>query len=108
MKVMTACLLAVLVLPAWAQSSGNVDSQLLAAQMAYQAADSKQDLARRQLQQAEDELKLAEKRLADAQLALQQAQQTQQKAAADKQVADTAMQQATQRLKDAWQLKEGQ
>src|SRR5574343_1343143 len=108
MKRFTACLLVVLATPVLAQNSGNVDAQLLAAQMAYQEAHGKQEQPRRQLQQAGDELKLAEKRLADAQQALQQAQQQQAQAVADKQAADTAMQQATQRLKEAWQQKEGQ
>lgn len=108
MKRFAACLLVVLAAPVLAQNSSNVDAQLLAAQMAYQAADGKQEQARRQLQQADADLKLAEKRLADAQQALQQAQQQQAQAAADKQAADAVMQQVTQRLKDAWQQKEGQ
>ncbi|WP_206208684.1 hypothetical protein [Vogesella mureinivorans] len=63
---------------------------------------------RKRLLQVEEELKQAQKRLADAQLQVQQAMQRQQQTLADKAAADTAMQQATQRLRDAWQQKEGQ
>ena len=52
MKRFAACLLVVLAAPVLAQNSSNVDAQLLAAQMAYQAADGKQEQARRQLQQS--------------------------------------------------------
>ena len=94
-------------LPVWAQTA-NVDALLLSAQMAYQDADSKQDQARRRLLQVEEELKQAQKRLADAQQLQQQAEAAQQQALADKAAADAWMQQATQRLRDAWQQKEGQ
>ena len=94
-------------LPVWAQTA-NVDALLLSAQMAYQDADSKQDLARRRLLQVEEELKQAQKRLADAQQLQQQAEAARQQALADKAAADAWMQQATQRLRDAWQQKEGQ
>jgi biopolymer transport protein ExbB/TolQ len=103
--VMLLCCLASL--PVWAQTA-NVDALLLSAQMAYQEADGKQEQARKRLLQAEDELKQAQKHLADAQLQVQQAAQLQQQALADKAAADTVMQQATQRLRDAWQQKEGQ
>jgi len=94
MKQKAAILLCCLAsLPVWAQTA-NVDALLLSAQMAYQDADSKQDQARRRLLQVEEELKQAQKRLLDAQQLQQQA--------------EAAQQQATQRLRDAWQQKEGQ
>lgn len=103
--VMLLCCLASL--PVWAQTA-NVDALLLSAQMAYQEADSKQDQAGKRLLQAEDELQQAQKRLADAQLQVQQTAQLQQQALAEKAAADATMLQATQRLRDAWQQKEGQ
>lgn len=108
MKQKAAILLCCLAsLPVWAQTA-NVDALLLSAQMAYQDADSKQDQARRRLLQVEEELKQAQKRLLDAQQLQQQAEMAQQQALADKAAADALMQQATQRLRDAWQQKEGQ
>lgn len=102
--ILLCCLVS---LPVWAQTA-NVDALLLSAQMAYQDADSKQDQARRRLLQVEEELKQAQKRLADAQQLQQQAEAAQRQALADKAAADALMQQATQRLRDAWQQKEGQ
>ena len=107
MKKGIAVLLCCLAGPVWAQMA-NVDALLLSAQMAYQDADGKQDQARKHLQQADEALAQAQKRLADAQLQLQQAQQVQQQAVTDKAAADALMQQVTQRLRDAWQQKEGQ
>ncbi|KJH69131.1 hypothetical protein A203_07815 [Chromobacterium violaceum] len=88
---------------AWAQSA---DEQLLAAQMAFQQAQSQQRLLDGKLKAAQDEKALAEQRLAGAQAALDKAN-AELAAATDAQArAKQGLDQATQTLNQAWQRKE--
>jgi hypothetical protein len=95
-----------LLLAAGTLQAQTVDQQLLAAQMAYQSADSRLESARRQKQQAEAEQRLAAQRLEQAQQQLAQANLQLQHADSQLLAAESGLQQAQQVLKDAWQQKE--
>ncbi|MBX9297019.1 hypothetical protein [Chromobacterium vaccinii] len=89
---------------AWAQSA---DEQLLAAQMAFQQAQTQQRQLDGRLKTAQDEKAVAEQRLAGAQAALDKAN-AELAAATDAQSrGKQALDQATQTLNQAWQRKEG-
>ncbi|HJV03413.1 MAG TPA: hypothetical protein VJ752_22945 [Burkholderiaceae bacterium] len=89
---------------AWAQTP---EEEVLAAQMTYQQASRVSDAAQARLEAARQAKKLAEARLADAQNELQRRDKELGEAAATAASTTRQLQTAEQRLKEAWQHKEG-
>lgn len=89
---------------AWAQTP---EEGVLAAQMAYQQASRSADAAQVRLDAVRQAKSLAEARLADAQTELQRREKELGEAAAIAEKATRQLQTAEQRLREAWQRKEG-
>lgn len=89
---------------AWAQTP---EEDVLAAQMAYQQVSRSADAAQVRLDTVRQAKSLAEARLADAQTELQHREKELADAAATAESATRQLQKVEQRLREAWQRKEG-